>query len=634
MQARRKCIGVDLGCNTIKVAELALEKGQLKITNLASAELSLPPRVSETERNERTLSVLRDLLRTSRIGTKEAVFCIPGQTVFVRRVKLPRTTEERLARIITYEARQQIPFPLDKTVMEYQVFSEAAGDEVVVLMVAVKREHINSFMEIVKKTGLKPLSIGVSSLALYNYYVYDSVPAGAETAEEPTAGKPAKAAKSALSLQGLFPSLFKKKPKPSEEPKEEPEEAEEKPEVSAYEEVKAYVNIGASMLDLSIARLGKTPTLGFTRSVPVAGNEITRCIQDRAGVESFEEAERIKKQQVVLRTVEAEEGAEQKSVHEEASEAAMFITDRLIAELRRSLDFYISQPEGMAIDALYLSGGQAQLPNLDNYIEEKLGLPVEVTEQTKNPAIALLGQDAKKLTPFLIAIGLGLQGLGLASITVDFLPGDLKTLREFKKKNVLIATIVILLLVTIGISTQVGGRYTDLYQREQAVLKGIVDQSSPDAARIEQIRQAREKLSDKFSNLGDALSDRDYWLKFLLDMQKQKPADVLIDRIIMDANGKVSIIGKTEDERSASDFTKNLQNALDNFESPPELYSITKVYDERFNKNVNEFEIKIDFSDKVSRVRPPEAAAAGSRARRAAGPPAAAATPPPVEVYR
>ncbi len=630
MQARRKCLGVDLGCNTIKVAELVYEKGQLKITNLASAELNLPHRVSESERNEKALSVLRDLLRTNRITTKEAVFCIPGQSVFVRRVKLPKTTDERLARIITYEARQQIPFPLDKTVMEYQVFSEAEEDEVVVLMVAVKRDHINSYMEVVRRTGLKPLSIGVSSLALYNYYIFDEGPlfdkvsGGAETTGK---GKVDKVGKL---LRGFSLPFLKRKPRPQEKPEEEKEEVEEKPveDVSAYEEVKAYVNIGASMLDLSIARLGKTPTLGFTRSVPVAGNEITKCIQDKSGIESFEEAERVKKQDVMLRTLEAEEGTEHEPVNQEATEATMFIVDRLIAELRRSLDFYISQPEGMAIDAIYLSGGQAQLSNLDSYIEEKLGLPVEVVEQTKNPSIAVMGQDGKKLTPFLIAIGLGLQGLGLANVSIDFLPVDLKTLREFKKKNVLVAAIVVLLLVTIGVSTQVGDRYIEMYQRLETIVREIIRKEGLGTTKTDDIRKERETLKERFVNLGDSLADRDYWLEFLATMQKQKPADVLIDLIIMDANGNVRILGKTEDERSASDFTKNLQNVLVNFDSRPELFHIMKVYDERYKKNVNQFEIRMDFSDKVSRVRPPEEAAAVSRRRPVV------ATPVPIEVER
>ncbi len=635
MQARRKCLGIDLGCNTIKVAELAYEKGQLKITNLASAELNLPYRVSESERNEKALSVLRDLLRTNRIATKEAVFCIPGQSVFVRRVKLPKTTDERLARIITYEARQQIPFPLDKTVMEYQVFPEVEEDEVIVLMVAIKRDHINSFMEVVKKTGLKPLSIGVSSLALYNYYIFDKgsmverLPEGAETAGQ---GKMDKVAKS---LGAFSLPFLKKKPRPPEKPEEEKEEVEEKPveDVSAYEEVKAYVNIGASTLDLSIARLGKTPTLGFTRSVPVAGNEITKCIQDKSGIESFDEAERVKKQEVMLRTLETEEGTEHEPVNQEATDATMFIVDRLIAELRRSLDFYISQPEGMAIDAIYLSGGQAQLSNLDSYIEEKLGLPVEVVEQTKNPSIAVVGQDEKKLTPFLISIGLGLQGLGLANVSIDFLPADLKTLREFKKKNVLVAAIVVLLLVTIGVSTQVGDRYIEMYRRQEAVLREIIRTISPATAKIDEIKKERETLKDGFANLADSLADRDYWLEFLVAMQKQKPADVLIDLIIMDANGNVRILGKTEDERSASDFTKNLQNALENFDSRPELFYITKVYDERYKKNVNQFEIRMDFADKVSRVRPSEEATAGSRRPPEAAAPAAS-TPALVPIYR
>ena len=45
----------------------------------------------------------------------------------------------------------------------------------------------------------------------------------------------------------------------------------------------------------------------------------------------------------------------------EACEAATAVCDRIVAELRRSLDYFISQPYGMAVDTIVLSGAGAML---------------------------------------------------------------------------------------------------------------------------------------------------------------------------------------------------------------------------------------------------------------------------------
>ena len=114
-----RCIGVDLGTTSVKVAEISLAPNGVEILKLASAPIDVPPDVSREERRSATINALRQVLKESKISTKEAVFCVPGQAVFVRRFRLPKTTEERLARIIQYEARQQIPYPIEKTMLEY-----------------------------------------------------------------------------------------------------------------------------------------------------------------------------------------------------------------------------------------------------------------------------------------------------------------------------------------------------------------------------------------------------------------------------------------------------------------------------------------------------------------------------------
>ena len=65
---------------------------------------------------------------------------------------------------------------------------------------------------------------------------------------------------------------------------------------------------------------------------------------------------------------------------------ATTVADTLIVEIRRSLEYFLSQPEGVAADSIVLSGGLSNLAFLDSYVEEKMGLPVEKAS-IKNPMI-------------------------------------------------------------------------------------------------------------------------------------------------------------------------------------------------------------------------------------------------------
>src|SRR5258706_6505027 len=110
------------------------------------------------------------MVKKAGIRTRNAVFWVRVQSVFVRRRKLPKASQQRMGQMIRFEARQQIPFPLDQTILQYQVFEEPGEAEADVLLVAVKRDYINHFMRMINRTGLRPLAVSVSSLALYNFH--------------------------------------------------------------------------------------------------------------------------------------------------------------------------------------------------------------------------------------------------------------------------------------------------------------------------------------------------------------------------------------------------------------------------------------------------------------------------------
>lgn len=578
MHNLRKCLGIDIGTTSVKVVEIVSEKTGARVTKYFAVPIPLPPGPLDAQRIEVVAKAIRDALKDQKISTKHAVFCISGQNVFVRKVRLPRTTEERLHRIIAYEARQQIPFALENAIVEYQVFDLGPESELEVLLVAAKKDLVNDFMKLVGKTGLKPVAVSVSSFALFNFHVFDATPFE-RLCEELGLVKKRKTKPSATSAEGgeagvtgkkfafKLPSFsFGKKAQPqgsAESPEELPEIALEEPppEEEMFEEVRAYINVGAQTFDLAIARLGKYRLLGFTRSVPWGGVELTRTLQDRLEIANSEEAEELKRSRAVVLIPGREQEIEAGDVDAEASEIVTSWADRLILDIRKSLDYYISQPDGVAVDSISLSGGQAVQPNLAAYIEEKLGIPVEIKSHVENEAlrVPMSEEESAGIVNYCVALGLGLTGLGYGRITIDFLPRELKTLREFKKKNIELGLLTAGLVAMIAVSTQVGQRDITNMRRWLDENQMKIQTAAQTRAKVDEARQKRDKVNAKFTALGEAFGDRGFWLEFLGMLQNVKPADVLITAIQMKPDGEVTIECEAENLRSLLDFVKSLK---------------------------------------------------------------------------
>ena len=627
MPQLRKALGVDIGSTSVKIAEVVSDKTGVRVTKIVQGDLGLPAGPMDSEHLAAIARVVRDLLKENKITTKNAVFAIPGQSVFIRRIKVPRTTEERLHLIVSYEAKQQIPFALENALMEYQVFDSEDSPELEVLLVAIKRDLVTDFMKVVDRTGLKALMVSVTSLALFNFQVFDATPyadfvstvsskkrkakplaEAAVAAEDGT--EPPKKKGFGLDLSKLG-GMFSKKKAAAQAP-EMVTEADVLPEYddassAFFEEVKAYVNIGASTFDLAIGRLGQQAMLGFTRSVPWAGNELTRSLMEKMGLASASEAEELKKARSGVMIPGHEEDVQQLGLDPDASEFATTWADRLILDLRKSFDYYISQPDGMAVDSIVLSGGQSLERNLPAYIEEKLGIPVEVKTEVQNEALRVPPlPDPEGVTPYLIAMGLGLSGIGLGRVTVDFLPSEQKTLREFKKKNIPVIMLLATLAAMIVAGTQVGKNSSEKMEAWLVSQDTKLRQVAQDQARLKQAEDNRNKVNTKLNALGDAISDRSFWMEFLGVIESAKPPDVLITGINMNPDGTVVLKCETEAVGRIAQFNQALEGKKDWIKSY-NLIRPVPVLSQFIGREVQSFMLRLDVYWKDTRLAPARA---------------------------
>jgi type IV pilus assembly protein PilM len=133
------------------------------------------------------------------------------------------------------------------------------------------------------------------------------------------------------------------------------------------DEVVALVNIGAQVVNINILMDG-TPV--FTRDITTAGNHYTEEIQKALSI-SFEEAERIK-----LGGKKSEDS--QEVVPQEVEKAMQSVTETVIGEISRSLDFFSATSADSRIARVLLSGGSANVAGLKAAFEERTGLNAEI----------------------------------------------------------------------------------------------------------------------------------------------------------------------------------------------------------------------------------------------------------------
>jgi type IV pilus assembly protein PilM len=171
------------------------------------------------------------------------------------------------------------------------------------------------------------------------------------------------------------------------------------------DEVVALVNIGAQVVNINIVSEGVP---AFTRDITTAGNQYTEEIQKALSI-SFEEAERIK-------LGEAGPDGDQAVVPAEVEEAMQTVTDTVIGEISRSLDFFAATTADSRIERVILSGGGAKVAGFEAAFRERTGLTVE----TLNPLARVVPHpklDAEMLEEVAPLLGVGI-GLAMRQVEI------------------------------------------------------------------------------------------------------------------------------------------------------------------------------------------------------------------------
>ena len=111
--------------------------------------------------------ILKGLWSKFGFGQKEVGLLIPEFSTYTKLLTLPKLAVSDLDEAVRWQAQEFLPTTQEETVLDWQVISRNEKN-IEVLVVAVAKEILSSFVEAAEKAGLFPMDVQIPSLSLGN----------------------------------------------------------------------------------------------------------------------------------------------------------------------------------------------------------------------------------------------------------------------------------------------------------------------------------------------------------------------------------------------------------------------------------------------------------------------------------
>ena len=168
---KESLVSLDIGATSIKMLELDLKEEKPRLVNIGIAPLSADVfNGNLIIKSEKIAEQISTLLEANAIGDKRAATALPGPSVFTKRIKMPKMKPAELASSVYFEAGNFIPQNIDAIKIDFHVIGEAGKSQLDVLVVAVKDEILDSYLNCLALSGLETAVADVDYFALQNVF--------------------------------------------------------------------------------------------------------------------------------------------------------------------------------------------------------------------------------------------------------------------------------------------------------------------------------------------------------------------------------------------------------------------------------------------------------------------------------
>jgi len=458
-------LAIDIGACSLKIASFSFpQAGGLVLEGFYFNEFAGD--LKDDEYKEALRDALQEAVGEIDFSAKDVYFTFSGQSAFIRFVKLPPVGEEedRIKQIVEFEAKQNVPYPMDEVIWDYQLIGSVEGEsEIETMFVVVKNDIINSLTGAIEGIGKDPMLIDVAPTAAYN----------------------------AARANGIGDA-----------------------------DCSMILNIGGRCSSLIFIDSGRF----FVRTIPIAGFTVTQQISKEFGI-SFSDAEELKKKHGFVALGGAYEEPDSE-VAATVSKIVRNVMTRLHSEINRSINVYRSQQKGTKPTKLYLAGGSSVMAFTPRFFSEKLKMPVEyfnpfqVVSLSPNIDKEALAEVAHMFSE---VIGLGLRRATVCPIEISLVPQTIKSIQEFRKKSLFFyasaASVVCCLLILWWAIDRKKERTANMVDKAANLLN---DKN----ATLDKVWEANEDVKLLATQYGDAekiVESRADWIKIINEIQNLLP---------------------------------------------------------------------------------------------------------------
>ncbi len=167
--------GLDIGSSAIKAVKMQRSGTECSIVDFDI--IDIPGGDDPAERPARLSVAMKSLIETHKFGNDPVFLAIPGAVCLHREFTLPPSPETRVHEMVQFEAKQQIPFPLDQVEWGYERFEGGDDNKAInVTLIAVRKSDIQELLTLSENFNLKLAGIVAAPVALYNFIHHEFQP--------------------------------------------------------------------------------------------------------------------------------------------------------------------------------------------------------------------------------------------------------------------------------------------------------------------------------------------------------------------------------------------------------------------------------------------------------------------------
>lgn len=172
LSLKTEAFGLNVNDSSIKIVKLAKKRGFFNLTFFR--KIPIKPGIvenGEIKNQESLIAAIKGALysvKREKIGTKYLVASLPEEKSFLQVIQMPLMTDAELKSAVFFEAENYIPMPIDQVYLDFQIISPLKENlnHLDVLIVAMPKTIVDSYVLCFKKAGLVPIALEVESQAV------------------------------------------------------------------------------------------------------------------------------------------------------------------------------------------------------------------------------------------------------------------------------------------------------------------------------------------------------------------------------------------------------------------------------------------------------------------------------------